>query len=160
MNKLKSVEKASINDVPQMHKLVNYFADKGEMLSRSLSEIYENVRDYFIVRDGERVIACAALHVNWSDLAEVRSVAVAEDCQGQGVGASLIKACIKDANRLGIPTVFCLTYKPGFFEKLGFTQVDKMELPQKIWNECYRCSKFPNCDEVALICRLETPAKV
>ena len=142
-----------------MHKLVNYFADKGEMLSRSLSEIYENLRDYFIVRDGERVIACAALHINWSDLAEIRSVAVAEDYQGQGVGEKLIEACMKDASRLGIPTVFCLTYKPGFFEKLGFTQVDKMELPQKIWNECYRCSKFPNCDEVALIRRLEKPAK-
>ena len=156
---MKSVEKASIDDVPQMHKLVNHFADKGEMLSRSLSEIYENLRDYFIVRDGERVVACAALHINWSDLAEIRSVAVAEDCQGQGVGEKLIKACIKDATRLGIPSVFCLTYKPGFFEKMGFTQVEKMELPQKIWNECYRCSKFPNCDEVALICRLETPAK-
>ena len=91
MNKLKSVEKASINDVPQMHKLINYFADRGEMLARSLSEIYENVRDYFIVRDGERVIACAALHINWSDLAEIRSVAVAEDCQGQGVGDRLIE---------------------------------------------------------------------
>lgn len=156
---MKSVEKASISDVPQMHKLINSFADKGEMLARSLSEIYENVRDYFIVRDGEQVIACAALHINWSDLAEIRSVAVAEDYQKQGVGAKLIRACLKDANRLGIATVFCLTYQPGFFEKLGFTQVDKMELPQKIWNECYRCSKFPNCDEVALVRRLETPAK-
>ncbi len=156
---MKSVEKASITDVPQMHKLINSFADKGEMLSRPLSEIYEDIRDYFIVRDGERVIACAALHINWSDLAEIRSVAVAEDSQGQGVGARLIKSCLKDAEKLGIPTVFCLTYKPGFFEKLGFTQVDKMELRQKIWNECYRCSKFPNCDEVALVCRLETPAK-
>ena len=158
MNKLKSVEKASINDVPQMHKLINSFADKGEMLARSLSEIYENVRDYFIVSDGERVIACAALHVNWSDLAEIRSVAVAEDSQGQGIGDKLIKACLNDAQRLGIPTVFCLTYKPGFFSTLGFAQVDKMKLPHKVWNECYRCPKFPNCDEVALICHLKTEA--
>ena len=159
MNKLKPVEKASISDVPEMHKLINYFADRGEMLARSLSEIYENVRDYVVVRDGEQVVACAALHVNWSDLAEIRSVAVAEDKQKQGVGARLIKACLKDAEKLGIPTVFCLTYQPGFFEKLGFTKVDKAALPQKIWNECYRCSKFPNCDEVALICRLDTLAK-
>ena len=156
---MKSVGKASITDVPQMHKLINSFADKGEMLSRPLSEIYENIRDYFIVKDGERVIACAALHVNWSDLAEIRSVAVAEDSQRQGIGDRLIRACLKDAKKLGIPTVFCLTYKPGFFEKLGFAKVDKMELPQKIWNECYRCSKFPNCDEIALVCHLETPAK-
>ena len=157
--KIKNVEKASINDVPQMHRLINYFADNGEMLARSLSEIYENVRDYFIVRDGDKVIACAALHINWSDLAEIRSVAVAEDHQKTGVGTLLIKACVKDAKSLGIPTVFCLTYKPAFFETLSFVTVDKMELPQKIWNECYRCSKFPNCDEVAMIRRLDKPEK-
>lgn len=157
MKKVASVEKAGIGDVPQMHKLINHFADKGEMLSRPLSEIYEDIRDFFIIKDGEEVIACAALHVNWSDLAEIRSVAVVEDRQGQGVGEQLIKACLRDARKLGIPTVFCLTYKPGFFEKLGFTQVDKSELPHKIWSECYRCPKFPNCDEVALICHIDAP---
>lgn len=156
---MKSVIKAGIGDVPQMHKLINYFADKGEMLNRPLSEIYEDIRDYFIIKDGERVIACAALHVNWSDLAEIRSVAVAEDSQRQGVGERLIKACLKDARSLGIPTVFCLTYKPGFFEKVGFARIDKAELPHKIWNECYRCAKFPNCDEVALIWHMETGAQ-
>ncbi len=143
-------DKARISDVTQMHKLINYFADKGEMLARSLSEIYEN-RDYFVVKQGERAIACAALHVNWSNLAEIKSVAVSEDSQGQGIGDQLIEACLKEATELGIPTVFCLTYKPAFFEKLGFSQIDKMELPHKVWSECYRCPKFPNCDEVALI---------
>ena len=145
------VEKARISDVTQMHKLINYYADKDEMLARALSEIYENIRDYFVVKQGERVIACAALHVNWSDLAEIKSVAVAEDSQRQGIGDQLIEACLKEAKELGIPTVFCLTYKPAFFEKFGFSQVDKMELPHKVWSECYRCPKFPNCDEVALI---------
>ena len=144
------VEKARISDATQMHKLVNYYADRGEMLARALSEIYENIRDYFVVKQGERVIACAALHVNWSDLAEIKSVAVAEDSQKQGIGDQLVEACLKEAKELGIPTIFCLTYKPAFFEKLGFSQVDKMELPQKVWSECYRCPKFPNCDEVAL----------
>jgi amino-acid N-acetyltransferase len=139
-----------------MHKLINNFADRGEMLARPLSEIYENIRDFFVIREGERVIACAALHISWSDLAEVKSAAVAEDCQRQGIGGQLIKACLKEARGLGLPTVFCLTYKPGFFEKLGFAQVDKMTLPHKVWNECYRCPKFPNCDEIALICHLET----
>ena len=148
-------ERARISDVPQMHKLINFFADRGEMLARPLSEIYENVRDYFVIRQGERVIACAALHIMWSDLAEVRSVAVAEDSQRKKLGDQLVKACLKEAGEIGLPTLFCLTYKPAFFEKLGFTQVDKMELPQKVWTECYRCPKFPNCDEVALICRLE-----
>lgn len=149
------VEKAKIQDVPQIHRLINYFADRDQMLARSLSEIYENIRDYFVVKQGEQVVACAALHVSWSDLAEIKSVAVAEDSQKQGSGTQLIEACLKEAKELGIATVFCLTYQPGFFEKFGFSQVDKMELPRKIWTECYRCPKFPNCDEIALICNLE-----
>jgi len=152
------IEKARISDVTQMHKLINYFADKGEMLARPLSEIYENIRDYFVVRQGEQVIACAALHVNWSDLAEIKSVAVAEDSQRQGIGDQLVEACFREAKELGIPTIFCLTYKPAFFEKLGFSQVEKAELPHKVWGECYRCPKFPNCDEVALIYHLEVGA--
>jgi amino-acid N-acetyltransferase len=149
------VEKARISDVVEMHKLINFFADRSEMLARPLSEIYENLRDFFVIRNGDRLIACAALHINWSDLAEIKSVAVSEDCQREGVGSRLIKACLKEARGLGLPTVFCLTYKPAFFEKLGFSQIDKMELPQKVWNECYRCPKFPNCDEIALICHLK-----
>jgi len=145
------VEKARISDATQMHKLINYFADRDEMLARPLSEIYENIRDYFVVKQGKRVIACAALHVSWLDLAEVKSVAVTEDNQRQGIGDQLVDACLKEAKKLGIPTIFCLTYKPAFFEKLGFSQVDKMKLPHKVWSECYRCPKFPNCDEVALI---------
>ena len=152
------VEKARISDATQMHKLINYFADKGEMLARSLSEIYENIRDYFVTRQGERVIACAALHVSWSDLAEIKSVAVTEDSQKQGIGDQLIEACLREAKELGIPTVFCLTYKPAFFEKVGFSQIDKAELPHKVWGECYRCPKFPDCDEVALIYHLEAGA--
>ena len=155
---MNSVEKARIKDGTQIHKLINHFADKGAMLARSLSEIYENIRDYFVIRQGERVIACAALHVNWSDLAEVKSLAVAEESQQQRIGALLVKACLKEAKELGLATVFCLTYQPGFFEKCGFSQVDKAELPHKVWGECYLCPKFPNCDEVALIYRLEVEA--
>jgi len=152
---LNPIEKARISDATQMHELINYFADKGEMLPRPLSEIYENIRDYFVVRQGERIIACAALHVMWSDLAEIKSVAVAEGSQRQGIGDQLVETCLKEAKELGMPTVFCLTYKPAFFERLGFSQLDKMELPHKVWGECYRCPKFPNCDEVALIYHLE-----
>ena len=149
------VEKARISDVPQMHQLINYFADKDEMLPRPLSELYENIRDCFVVRRGEQVVACVSLHVFWSDLAEIRSMAVAEDSQEQGVGAQLVEVCLKEAEELRIATIFCLTYKPAFFEQFGFSQVDKMELPKKIWTDCYRCPKFPNCDEVALIRHLE-----
>ena len=149
------VEKAKISDVPQMHQLINYFAEKDEMLPRSLSELYENIRDCFVVRDGEKVVACAALHVFWSDLAEIRSLAVAEGSQEQGIGGKLVEACLKEAGELGITTVFCLTYRPDLFEKFGFAKVDKMELPRKVWTECYRCPKFPDCDEVALTYNLE-----
>jgi len=148
------VEKAKINDVQRIHELVNSFADKGEMLPRALSEMYENLRDFFIIRDrSKQVIGCVALHINWADLAEIKSLAVSEDKQAKGLGSILIEACLDEAKELGIPTVFCLTYKPAFFEKYNFHRVDKMELPRKVWSECYRCPKFPDCDEVALIYR-------
>jgi amino-acid N-acetyltransferase len=153
------IEKAKITDVPSMHKIINFFAERGEMLPRPLSEIYENIRDYFVARSGGMTIGCAALHVNWSDLAEIRSVAVAEDYQRKGFGFKLVQACLKEAVEIGLPTIFCLTYKPGFFETLDFRQVDKMELPQKVWNDCYRCPKFPNCDEIAMIHRIEPPSE-
>lgn len=148
------VEKARIGDAAQIHKLANHFAQQGVMLPRALSEIYENIRDFYVIRAGDAVIACGSLHVYWSDLAEVRGVAVEESRQGQGLGKVLVNECLQEARSLGIPRVFCLTYKAGFFEKLGFCQVDKLELPRKVWSECYRCPKFPNCDEVALTCDL------
>ena len=146
------VEKAKIDDVKIMHKLINQFANRGEMLPRALSEIYENLRDYFVVRNRNgRVMACVALHISWYDLAEVKALAVDKDKQKKGVGSALVKACVEEAGALGIPRIFCLTYKPGFFKKQGFRQVDKMELPRKIWAECFTCPKFPDCDEVALV---------
>jgi amino-acid N-acetyltransferase len=145
------VEKAKISDVPQMHKLINGFADRGQMLARPLSEIYESIRDFFVIRDGGKIVGCAALHVSWSDLAEIRSVAVAEVNQKKGLGATLVNACLKEAAELGIKTVFCFTYQPEFFKHQKFADVDKMELPRKVWTDCFRCPKFPNCDEIALI---------
>lgn len=146
------VEKAKISDVQQMHEMVNKFAERGEMLPRALSEIYEDIRDYFVIRDQKgKVIACVALHISWSDLAEIRTLAVEEGRQDQGLGSMLITACLDEAKQLGLKSIFCLTYKPAFFEKNGFVKVDKMELPRKIWSECFRCPKFPDCDEVALI---------
>jgi amino-acid N-acetyltransferase len=146
-----NVEKAKIPDVAQMHQLINEFAKNGEMLARPLSELYEDIRDYFVVKDGDRVLACAALHVSWSDLAEIRSVAVSPDSQGKGLGALLVEACFKEARELGIDTIFCFTYQPEFFKRHRFVDIDKMELPRKVWTDCFRCPKFPNCDETALI---------
>ncbi len=150
---MSKVEKARIPDIPQMHKLINDYASKGEMLARPLSELYECIRDFYVIREGERVVACGALHVSWEDLAEVRSVAVAGDKKKTGLGANLVKECLKEAAALGIKNVFCFTYRPEFFKRLGFADIDKMELPRKVWTDCFRCPKFPNCDEIALIYR-------
>ena len=147
------VEKAKIGDVPQMHRLINYFAEKGEMLPRALSEIYETIRDFFVVKENGQIVGCVALHVNWADLAEVKSLAVSEEKQRQGVGRALVSSCLQEAEVIGITSIFCLTYKPDFFIRSGFQRAEKMDLPRKVWNECYRCPKFPDCDEVAVIFR-------
>ncbi len=150
------VDRARITDAGSIHKMVNYFAGKGEMLPRALSDIYENIRDYFVIRDDNcDVIGCAALHVNWIDLAEIRSLAINEKNQRAGGGALLVGACLKEAQELGIAKVFCLTRTPAFFQSCGFAMIDKKELPHKVWAECYRCPKFPDCDEVALMHRAE-----
>jgi amino-acid N-acetyltransferase len=157
---LSPIEKAKIGDVPQIQQLVNYFADKDEMLARPLSEIYENLRDYFVVREGNKVIACAALHVSWSDLAEVKALAVAENIQKKGIGSQLVEACVEEAKDLEIPIIFCLTYKPVFFSKQGFLEVDKMSLPKKVWTECFHCPKFPDCGETAMIYTVKKGAQL
>jgi amino-acid N-acetyltransferase len=157
---LSMVEKAKIGDVPQIQRLVNSFAGKGEMLARPLSEIYENIRDYFVVRKGKKIIACVALHVSWADLAEVKALAVEEGNQKTGLGAQLVAACVKEAAELDIPIIFCLTYKPVFFEKQSFIRVDKMKLPKKVWTECFHCPKFPDCDEVAMFYTVKEGAQL
>lgn len=144
-------EKATTADVSQMGDLVNSFAQRGEMLPRTLGELYETLRDFFVVRQEGAVVACAALHVTWDDLAEVRSLAVREDSQALGLGSLLVKACVAEARSLGLKRVLALTMKPAFFEKLGFSQADVMTLSRKVWNECYRCPKFASCDEIAMV---------
>ena len=150
--------RAEVGDAKAIHALVNGFAGRGEMLPRTMAEVYENLRDYSVVRDGGAVIACGALHILWQDLAEIRSLAVREDRQGRGLGARLVAAHIDEARRLGLGTVFALTYRPEFFERLGFRQADVMALPRKVWNECYRCPKFPTCNEIAVVLDLKAGA--
>ncbi|MBP2668774.1 MAG: argA [Deltaproteobacteria bacterium] len=145
------IRKARMADVKAIQRLVAEYARKGDMLPRSLSDIYENLRDYFVCEDGGVVIGSAAIHIMWEDLAEVRSLAVQEGSMRRGVGTQLVEACISEAIVLGIARVFALTYKPEFFERLGFHRVDKAELPQKIWTDCLKCAKFPDCDEIALV---------
>ena len=145
------IRKATLEDVETIQKLVNYHAERGEMLPKSLGDTCDNIRDFFIYEAGGVARGCCALHVTWVDLAEIRSLAVAIEAQGKGLGKELLDACLEDALRLTIKKVFALTYKPGFFQKMGFRQIEKSELPHKVWLECVKCVKFPDCDEVAVI---------
>ncbi|RKY00969.1 N-acetyltransferase [Candidatus Poribacteria bacterium] len=144
------IRKASMGDAVRIHALVNFYASKEMMLPRSLSEICENIRNFFVCEIDGEVVGCCALQPVWLDLAEVKSLAVDERFWGRGIGSRLVRACLEDALRLGVRRVFALTKIPAFFERLGFRQIDKEELPHKIWSECIRCPKFPNCDEVAV----------
>jgi amino-acid N-acetyltransferase len=145
------LRKASIKDIKKIHSIINTSASSGEMLPRSLGELYDNMRDYFVYEDKGKVLGSCALHICWEDLAEIRSLCVAESSRKKGIGRMLVDVCIEEAKRLQIPNIFLLTYQDMFFAKCGFTVVDKKELPQKIWSDCIRCPKFPECDEIAMI---------
>lgn len=149
------LRKARIKDIRDIQKLLTYYANRGEMLSRSLSELYESVRDFYVIEEDGRLLGACALHIMWEDLAEIRSVAVAEEVGRKGLGTKLVTACLDEAHELGLKKVFCLTYKPDFFGKFGFRVVDKSELPHKVWRDCINCVKFPDCDEIAMILDME-----
>jgi amino-acid N-acetyltransferase len=145
------LRKASIKDIKKIHSIINTSASRGEMLPRSLGELYDNMRDYFVYEDKGKVLGTCALHICWEDLAEIRSLCVAESSRKKGIGRMLVEVCIEEAKQLNIPRIFLLTYQDMFFTKCGFILVDKKELPQKIWSDCIRCPKFPECDEIAMI---------
>lgn len=147
-----NIRPARVGDVPAIQDLIRSFADRKLMIRRSPGELYESIREFFVATDDAgQVVGCAALHVFWEDLAELKCLAVSERVQGLGIGRHLVEACWRAAEELEIPTVFTLTYVPEFFERCQFHQVEKTELPHKIWNECVRCPLFPNCTETALI---------
>ena len=145
------LRKAQIHDVRDIQKLLVIYANRGDMLSRSLSELYESLRDFYVYEEDGELLGTTALHIVWEDLAEVRSVAVAEKMTRTGIGKKLVQACIDEARQLGLKRIFCLTYRPDFFSSLGFRLIDKSELPHKVWGDCIKCVKFPDCDENAMI---------
>ncbi|CAN5753041.1 N-acetyltransferase [soil metagenome] len=148
------IRPARVGDVPAMYELIRTFADRKLMIRRSLGELYESIREFLVAIDDEnqnRVVGCAALHVFWEDLAELKCLAVSEQAHGRGVGRRLVDSCWEAARELELTTVFTLTYVPEFFEKCSYQRIEKHELPHKIWNECVRCPLFPECHEIALI---------
>jgi amino-acid N-acetyltransferase len=150
-----TVRKAVIGDGPAVQKLVNDFASRGLMLGLSLSDYYENIRDFFVAEVDGRIVGTCALHVIWEDLAEVRSLAVDPGCRELGIGRKLVEHCLAEAGSLRLLRVFALTYRPDFFSRLGFHPVEKAELPHKVWGHCTKCTKFPDCDEEAVTKILE-----
>ena len=146
------IRRARMKDVTQIFNLVNQMARlKNNLLPRSMSELYEYVRDFIVAAEGDKVVGACSLHIFWEDLAEVRSLAVDVDYQGQRLGERLMGAIIEDARQLQILRLFTLTTIPVFFERFGFHEGTKDQLPQKTWSECFRCPKFTACDETGLL---------
>jgi len=143
---------ARMEDVKEIHSLLNYFARQGLLLACSISSLYDRLRDFVVYVDKENeILGVCALHITWENLAEIRSLAVLDEHQGKGIGAKLVQQCLMEAEILGITKIFTLTYQPNFFRKRGFVDIDKRELPHKIWSDCINCHMFPDCDEEALM---------
>jgi amino-acid N-acetyltransferase len=151
------IRKAIIADIKPIHKLLNHYANRGLLLPRPLSELYDHLRDFnVLVENGEaqEIFGACALGICWEDLAEIRSLVVIEDRQGRDHGRQLVEACLNEARSLGLRKVFVLTYAEGFFSRMGFRVVEKSTLPHKVWGDCLKCPKFPECDETAMALEL------
>lgn len=148
------VRKARISEIKQIQALINFFAQQDLMLPRSLNELYENIRDFWVAEEKKKIIGCCALHISWDNLGEIKSLAIQRNQQGKGLGRKLVLACLKEAKGLGVKQIFVLTYKANFFKKFGFKRIKNSSLPHKIWAECINCPKFPDCQEVAMVKQL------
>jgi amino-acid N-acetyltransferase len=151
---MKTIRKPKLTEVVEIKRLLDAAAKTGDVLPRPVMELYETVRDFVVYVDEQGMGGCCALHIDTEDLAEIRSLVVRGDLQRQGIGTNLLNACLDEARSLDIDRVFALTRAPGFFIRQGFHEIDKHELPHKVFQDCVRCTLFPDCDEVAVIRRL------
>ncbi len=148
------IRKAKIADAQTICALIGNHAERDRMLFRSMANIYENLQTFFVAEDQDKIIGCCALQVIWSDLAEIKSLAVDDSSQGKGIGKALVQAAVDDAASMGVATIFALTLAEGFFVRQGFKVIPKEDLPMKVWSDCAYCPKQQNCDEIAIIKRL------
>lgn len=146
-----TVRKASMADIHRLLKLINGYAAQGIMLPRTEFEMSENIRDFTLVFSGDELVGCGALHFYTPTSGEVRSLAVDPDAKSRGIGRIIVEALEREARDCGLHIIFAFTYVTGFFEKLGFEQVERGELPLKAWKDCLRCPKFSCCDETAVV---------
>lgn len=151
------IRKATIKDIKPIHELLHEYGKREELLARPLSELYDHVRDFTVYEDeaNGKIIGCCALQFCWEDLAEIRSLAVHPNYLGKRIGMELTETVLDEAKSFNITKVFTLTYKPEFFDKFGFVQINRSELPLKIWSDCIICVKFPDCDEIAMMKEME-----
>jgi amino-acid N-acetyltransferase len=147
------LRKAKVSDAKIIHQMINLSSNKGEMLPRSLMDLYGSLRDFYVYIDEEgSLVGFCAMHIFWENLAEVRSLYVRSESRRLGIGRKLVEACISEAITLDLLRIFTLTYQTEFFKSLGFVVTDKSELPEKVWSDCFKCSKYPDfCDEIAMI---------
>ena len=148
--KLMKLRKARISDVEEMMILINNNAEQGLMLPRPRNMLYENIREFLLAEVDTQLVGVGSLHILWSDLAEIRALAVSAEYKRRGIGTQLVKALEEEARELGCSKLFALTYQPEFFKYCGYEEVSKDQMPQKVWTECINCIKFPNCDEIAV----------
>jgi amino-acid N-acetyltransferase len=148
------VRKATVTDVPVLHTLIRQEAREHRLLARSLADLYDSLRDFWVCEIEGRVVGCAALHVVWDELGEVRSLVIEPTSRGKGLSHQLMDACRSEASELGLHRLFALTYIPDFFRRFGYLDVPKSELPHKVWADCIHCPDFPDCGEEALLLQL------
>jgi len=150
-----SLSKARLSDIISMQELVVNEVKDGIILNRTADEIATNIRSYILAKDGDRIIGYTALHIHSARLSEIRSLIVDGDYRGQSVGKLMVDYALKEAIELGLEEVLVLTYLPLFFQKLGFEEIAKEEIPeQKIWADCIKCIHFPVCNEVSLVYKI------
>ncbi|TET94212.1 MAG: N-acetyltransferase [Desulfobacteraceae bacterium] len=151
------LRKAIIQDVKSIHAILTNYADQDLLLPRSLSELYDHLRDFYVIENSEikgSLLGVCTISISWEDLGEIRSLAVVEEDQKRGLGSKLVEACLSEAVEIGLTKVFVLTLIKGFFARFGFKEIEKSSLPHKIWADCLKCPKFPDCDEIAMILKL------
>jgi len=146
-----STRRAQLADVKGIHALLKRFSDRGVLLPRSESDLYNNLREFVVIENQGEIIACGALQIYTRELGEVRSLVVSPGYRKLGLGHQLVQHIEQDAIKIGLTRLMALTYVVDFFHKLDFRSVEMKELPEKVWGVCINCHKFRNCDEIAVL---------
>ncbi|PYI51848.1 N-acetyltransferase [Paenibacillus flagellatus] len=147
--------KATESDVDSLYDIIQSYAEKGIMLPRSKEALGRHIDTFVIAEYEGRFVGCGSLFRLGQDLVEIRSLGVTDGYKGQGIGRKIVSFLTEEAKANRIPKIMALTYEVAFFEKNGFTVVPKEIFPEKVWTDCVHCKKQNNCDEIAVMKRLD-----